>query len=224
VDTERVETMPSSDDRPPAVTQDVPLTPDEGLPWWLTVFEGIVLIALGLLSFSAPGTTLAVLVQVVGLYWLIGGILGLVSLIGNRSGWLLRVIASVLGIIAGVAIVQHPLWSSVLVPATLVVVVGAVGAVKGFLDLIHGISDRSWSVSLLGVASIVLGLILLANPLVGAAILPFLIGSVALIGGIAALFLAWGERRRRREREQAIQMEMEMVERRATGKVTRVGG
>jgi uncharacterized membrane protein HdeD (DUF308 family) len=206
------------------MAQDVPLTPDEGLPWWLAVFEGVVLIALGLLSFSAPGTTLAVLVQVVGLYWLIGGILGLVSLIGNRSGWVLRVLASVLGIIAGVAIVQHPLWSTVLVPATLVVFVGAVGAVKGFLDLIHGISDRSWSVSLLGVAGIVLGLILLANPLLGAAVLPFLIGSVALVGGIVALFLAWGERRSRREREQAIEMEMEVVERRATGKVTRAGG
>ena len=224
MDTEHVETMPVTEAQPPAMAADVPLTPDAGLPWWLTVFEGVVLIALGLLAFSAPGTTLAVLVQILGLYWLIGGILGLVSLIANRSGWVLRVIASVLGIVAGVVIVQHPIWSTILLPATLVVFVGAIGAVKGFLDLIHGISDRSWSVSLLGVASIVLGLILLANPLVAASILPFLIGSVALLGGIAALFLAWGERRSRREREQAMQMEMEMVERRATGKVTRVGG
>jgi uncharacterized membrane protein HdeD (DUF308 family) len=225
VTTEQIDTTRISEAAPPAVPPDSSMAGDESLPWWLGVIEGVVLIGLGLLALSAPGTTTAVLVQVLGLYWLIGGILGLVSLIANRSGWVLRLIASVLGIIAGVAIVQHPLWSTVLLPATLVVFVGAVGAVKGFLDLIHGISDRSWSTSLLGLAGIVLGLILLANPLLGAAVLPFIIGAVALVGGIAALFMAWGERRRRRERDQAIQDEMVLRDRRAAAsKVTRAGG
>ena len=113
------------------------------LPWWLGLVQGVALLVLGALCLSAPGATIVVLVQLTGLYWLITGILGLIGLISDRSGWLWKAFAGVIGILAGMAIVAHPLWSSILVPTTLVIVIGIFGIVNGILVMIQSWGDPS---------------------------------------------------------------------------------
>src|SRR6478735_8162528 len=176
----------------PMTSATVPATAayDE-LPWWLGLVQGVALLVLGALCLSAPGATIVVLVQLTGLYWLITGILGLVGLISDRSGWLWKAFAGVIGILAGIAIVGHPLWSSILVPTTLVIVIGIFGIVNGILVMIQSWGVRRWSGALLG-------LVLVANPLIGAATLPFVLGLFAIIGGVMSIAMAWFERRARR--------------------------
>jgi len=168
------------------------------LPWWLGLVQGVALLVLGALCLSAPGATIVVLVQLTGLYWLITGILGLIGLISDRSGWLWKVIAGVIGILAGMAIVAHPLWSSILVPTTLVIVIGIFGIVNGILVMVQSWGVRRWSGVILGLVGALLGLVLVANPLIGAATLPFVLGLFAIIGGVMSIAMAWFERRARR--------------------------
>ena len=168
------------------------------LPWWLGLVQGIALLVLGALCLSAPGATIVVLVQLTGLYWLITGILGLIGLISDRSGWLWKVFAGVIGILAGMAIVAHPLWSSILVPTTLVIVIGIFGIVNGILVMIQSWGVRRWSGVILGLVGALLGLVLVANPLIGAATLPFVLGLFAIVGGVMSIAMAWFERRARR--------------------------
>ena len=168
------------------------------LPWWLGLVQGIALLVLGALCLSAPGATIVVLVQLTGLYWLITGILGLIGLISDRSGWLWKAFAGVIGILAGMAIVAHPLWSSILVPTTLVIVIGIFGIVNGILVMIQSWGVRRWSGVILGLVGALLGLVLVANPLIGAATLPFVLGLFAIIGGVMSIMMAWFERRARR--------------------------
>jgi len=168
------------------------------LPWWLGLVQGVALLVLGALCLSAPGATIVVLVQLTGLCWLITGILGLIGLISDRSGWLWKVIAGVIGILAGMAIVAHPLWSSILVPTTLVIVIGIFGIVNGILVMIQSWGVRRWSGVILGLVGALLGLVLVANPLIGAATLPFVLGLFAIIGGVMSIAMAWFERRARR--------------------------
>jgi uncharacterized membrane protein HdeD (DUF308 family) len=168
------------------------------LPWWLGLVQGVALLVLGALCLSAPGATIVVLVQLTGLYWLITGILGLIGLISDRSGWLWKAFAGVIGILAGMAIVAHPLWSSILVPTTLVIVIGIFGIVNGVLVMIQSWGVRRWSGVILGLVGALLGLVLVANPLIGAATLPFVLGLFAIIGGVMSIAMAWFERRARR--------------------------
>jgi uncharacterized membrane protein HdeD (DUF308 family) len=168
------------------------------LPWWLGLVQGIALLVLGALCLSAPGATIVVLVQLTGLYWLITGILGLIGLISDRSGWLWKAVAGVIGILAGMAIVAHPLWSSILVPTTLVIVIGIFGIVNGILVMIQSWGVRRWSGVILGLVGALLGLVLVANPLIGAVTLPFVLGLFAIVGGIMSIAMAWFERRARR--------------------------
>jgi uncharacterized membrane protein HdeD (DUF308 family) len=177
----------------------VPATADiDELPWWLGLVQGIALLVLGALCLSAPGATIVVLVQLTGLYWLITGILGLISLVSDRTAWLWKVFASVIGILAGIAIVAHPMWSSILVPTTLVIVIGIFGIVNGILVMVQALGIRRWSAVILGLVGTLLGLVLVANPLIGAATLPFVLGIFAIAGGVMSIAMAWYERRARR--------------------------
>src|SRR4029077_1864284 len=170
----------------------------QNLPWWLGVVQGIALLVLGVLCLTAPGATLFVVVQLAGIYWLVTGILGLVSLVADRTMWLWKVFAGIIGILAGIAVIQHPMWAAVLVPSTLILVVGIFGIVSGILGIIHSWSARSWTGVALGAFGALLGLILVMNPVIGAATLPFVVGIFALIGGIMSLVAAWSERQSQR--------------------------
>jgi uncharacterized membrane protein HdeD (DUF308 family) len=167
----------------------------DDLPWWLGVVQGIALVILGLLCLSAPGATLVVLVQLAGIYWLVSGVLGLIGLIGDRTAWLWKLFAGVIGILAGIAIVAHPMWSTILVPTTLILVIGIFGMVNGILVLVQSFSVRRWSGVALGLFGAILGLVLVMNPLLGAAALPFVLGGFALVGGIMSIGAAFYERR-----------------------------
>jgi uncharacterized membrane protein HdeD (DUF308 family) len=86
-------------------------------PWWLVLLEGIVAVIIGLFLLTAPGATLFVLIQTLGIFWLVGGIFRTVSIFIDTSLWGWKLVGGALGILAGIVVLQHPLWSSVLVPA-----------------------------------------------------------------------------------------------------------
>src|SRR4051794_19236128 len=150
-------------------TTAVPAAPAPGVsfPWWVTLVAGIAMIFVGLLLLAAPAATTAVVVQVLGLYWLGDGVLRLVSIFINRSGWGWKLLMGTLGIILGIAVLQHPLWSTLLVPAVLVMVVGFLGMAIGLLQIIAAFRGAGWGTGLLGAFSALLGLLILVNPVQG---------------------------------------------------------
>jgi uncharacterized membrane protein HdeD (DUF308 family) len=128
--------------------------------------------------------SLLLLVQLLGLYWLVTGILTLVSLFIDRSQWGWKLFVGILGILAGLVVLRHPLWSAILVPAVLVIILAIQALVVGVAQLIHAFSGGGFGV----VLNIIFGLILLFNPLLGVIALPIVLGIFALIGGIALFF------------------------------------
>src|SRR5215204_2564211 len=107
------------------------------LPWWLVLLEGIFAAIFGFLLLIAPGATLLFLVQVLGFYFFIGGIFRLVSLFMDTSLWGWKLFAGILGIIAGIVVVQHPLWSAIVVPTYLVYLIGFLAIFQGVVGLIQ---------------------------------------------------------------------------------------
>ena len=160
-------------------------------PWWLVLLEGIVAVIVGLFLLTAPGATLFVLIQVLGIFWLVGGIFRTVSIFIDNSLWGWKLIGGVLGILAGIVVLQHPLWSSVLVPAVYVIIFGIQGLISGGVGLVLAFSGGGWGAGILGVLSIVLGIVLLFNVWIGVAVLPFILGAVGIIGGGLAIAIAF---------------------------------
>jgi uncharacterized membrane protein HdeD (DUF308 family) len=156
-------------------------------PKWLLLIQGIALIILGILLFTTPAKTTVLLVVLLGIYWLVSGIVNIVWLFFDRTAWGWKLVLGILGIIAGLLIIQHPLWSTILVPTTLIIVMGVWGIMMGIVALIQAFTGGGWGAGILGILSIIFGIILLANPIFAAIGLPFILGMFAVVAGIAAL-------------------------------------
>jgi uncharacterized membrane protein HdeD (DUF308 family) len=157
-----------------------------GMPWWVALIAGIAMAIVGLLMLSAPGMTIVTLTQFLGFYWLVDGIVKIVSIFIDRTGWGWKLLIGIVGIIAGMVIIQHPLWSTVLIPATLVFMFAFAGLFIGILEIVSAFMGAGWGTGILGVLSVIFGLLLLFNPGAGVVALPFVFGILAVIGGIAA--------------------------------------
>lgn len=171
-----------------------------GVPWWLIMIAGIAVFIVGLLFLISPHMSLLVLVQLLGLFWLVTGILELVSIFVDRRRWGWKLFAGILGVLAGLIVMRDPLWSAIIVPAVLIIILAIQALLAGVSQLIHAFSGGGGGLAILGVLNVIFGLILLFNPLLGAAALPIVLGIFAVIGGIALFFSSF---RLRQPREAA---------------------
>jgi uncharacterized membrane protein HdeD (DUF308 family) len=157
--------------------------------WWILLIEGIAAIIIGILLFTDTEQTVFTLTLFLGIWWFIGGIIDLITLFFDRTAWGWRLFSGILGIIAGLIIIRHPAWASLLVPATLAWLLGIFGVVIGIMALIRAFQGEGWGVGILGVISIVLGLWLftaglgvqIATIIYGAAIWAIIMGIVAVV-------------------------------------------
>lgn len=159
---------------------------------WLIIIQGVAGILLGLMLLLAPGASTVILVQFLAIYWLISGTIGLVSLIWDRSQWGWKVFGGILGIIAGMAVIKHPLYATILVTSTLVIFMGILALAFGVMNLVRAFSaGGGWGLGLLGAVDVVIGLILIFNPLPASIALPVVLGAFILVGGVASIVMAW---------------------------------
>jgi uncharacterized membrane protein HdeD (DUF308 family) len=161
------------------------------MPWWLVLLEGIAAIVLGLLLLTAPQATLLVLVQLLGIYWLVKGIFQIISIFIDSSRWGWKLLAGILGIAAGIIILGHPLLSTVLVATVTAILVGLLGVSVGVIYVIHATQGGGWGMGILGVLSILLGIILASSPLIGATTMAYVLGALGLVGGAIAIVFAF---------------------------------
>jgi uncharacterized membrane protein HdeD (DUF308 family) len=167
----------------------------EALPWGLVLVEGIVGALLGLVLLVAPGASLVFLVQLLGIYLFIAGIFRIIGIFLDSSLWAWKLAAGILCLIAGLAILTNPLWSTTLASTGLVILVGFLAMLQGAAGLIVAFQGGGWGMGVLSVLGILLGLILVINPLIGVAALTFILAIFMLIGGVGAVIQAFRMRR-----------------------------
>jgi uncharacterized membrane protein HdeD (DUF308 family) len=167
----------------------------EALPWWLVLVEGIVVALLGLVLLVAPGASLVFLVWLLGIYLLIAGIFRIIGIFLDSSTWGWKLAGGILCLIAGLAILTNPLWSTTLASTWLVILVGFLAMLQGAAGLIVAFQGGGWGMGALSVLGVLLGLILVINPLIGVATLTFILAIFMLIGGVGAVVQAFRMRR-----------------------------
>jgi uncharacterized membrane protein HdeD (DUF308 family) len=161
------------------------------LPWWLVLIQGIVALILGCLFLVFPYLTLFVFIVFIGAYWFISGIFALISLAYDKSnmGW--KIVVGLLGIIAGILIMMYPYYSTILLPAMLIILIGVWGLIIGGITLAHGIRGGGWGEIILGILGLIFGIVLLVKPLISALLLPYVLGIFGIILGIGAIVAAF---------------------------------
>ena len=165
--------------------------PARAVPWWLVLVEGILSLALGAFLLVRPGSTFVIIVQVIAIYWLISGIFKIISIFFDSSGWGWKLFMGVIGILAGFVLLGEPIISAFLFGFSVIWVMGFFGIVYGIMGIIQFFQGRGWWSLVLGVLSIIFGVMLLGNTAIAALMLPWIFGIFLIFGGIMAIIAAF---------------------------------
>lgn len=161
--------------------------------WGVVTAVGAAMFVLGIVMLFHVVTTTVVLAVIVGLYLIVWGISRLTEAHRSDAAWPTYVLAVVL-VAGGVVVVVRPTSSLHL----LAVIIGATLVAAGAVRLVAGMmaSEQMTTLAvLLGVASIAVGLVLIAWPGITIWVIGIVVGIRAIISG-AELMVA-GRRMRR---------------------------
>jgi uncharacterized membrane protein HdeD (DUF308 family) len=161
------------------------------IPWWIVMLQGIAVFILGLLLVTAPTTTTLVLVGFVGAYWLVTGIFSIVNIFVDNRLWGWKLLSGIIGILAGIMVIQHPLWSAFLLPATLVTLLAIGGIIIGVSKLIQAFRGGGLGEGILGLVSIAFGVLLLSSPVLATITFIYSFGILAMVGGLLAFIASF---------------------------------
>ena len=159
--------------------------------WWLFLAQGALMIVLGILAFTQPGT----LITFIGVYALIDGVLKLVSGMRDQSDgqsrWITLIIGA-LSIIIGLWILANRL----LAVEALAYLIAAWAIAVGILLIVWAMRLRQelndeWLMIVLGVLSIVFGFLVFNNVIAGILSLVWIFTIYMIAGGIMAIVLAF---------------------------------
>jgi len=159
------------------------------------VIRGIAAIAFGIVAFVYPGLTIATLVLFFGAWVLIDGIFRIVGAIGHRasdSDWGWQLVIGLLGIVVGLLTFHAPQITAL----ALVIYIAAWALMIGASEIAAAVKLRreikgEWFLILMGLASIVFAVLLLWNPVAGAAAVIWLIAWYAVVLGVLAIFFGF---------------------------------
>jgi uncharacterized membrane protein HdeD (DUF308 family) len=163
--------------------------------WWLLLLRGVVAIIFGVLAWVQPGIALAALVLLFGAYSLADGVLCLWTAITGPKGheyWWLLLLEGLVGIGIGLLTFFAPGITAL----ALLFYIAIWAVATGVLEIVAAIRlrreiENEWLLLLAGLASVVFGVLLAAQPATGALALLWLIGSYAILFGVLLLILAF---------------------------------
>ena len=172
--------------------------------WWAVGLRGIMGILFGLICLLTPGLAVEVFVILFAAYMLVDGVFAItggIKAARNGERWGLLILEGIVDLAAGLVAALWPAITAVALIwliAIWAVVSGALMLGAAFtLNLDHG----RWWLGLGGVASVIFGILLVIEPLIGAVVLTMWIGAYALVFGIFLLILAFQLHSKKEERE-----------------------
>ena len=163
--------------------------------WWVPVIRGIAAIIFGVIAFVYPGLTIATLVLFFGAWVLIDGLFRVVGAIGHRASdpdWGWHIVIGIVGVIVGLLTFHAPQITAL----ALIIYIAAWALMIGATEIAFAIKLRreikgEWFLILMGLASIVFAILLLWNPIAGAAAVIWLIAWYAVVLGVLAIFFGF---------------------------------
>src|SRR3990172_6790756 len=172
--------------------------------WWAVGLRGLLGVAFGLIALLVPAAAILSLVLLFAAYMFVDGVFAIASGIKaarNGERWGLLLLEGIVDIAAGAVAFFWPAITAVafvLLIAVWAIVSGALMLAAALsLNLDHG----RWWLALGGIASLIFGILLVIEPLIGAVVLTLWIGAYALVFGIFLLVLAFQLHAKKEARE-----------------------
>lgn len=163
--------------------------------WWVPVIRGIAAIVFGIIAFTHPRLAAVTLLLFFGAWVLIDGIFRIIAAFGHRASdpdWGWQLVIGILGIVVGLLTFHAPQVTAL----ALVIYIAAWALMIGASEIVLAIKLRreikgEWFLILMGLASVAFAILLLWNPIAGAAAVIWLIAWYAVVLGILAIFFGF---------------------------------
>ncbi len=149
--------------------------------------EGVVALLFGIAAVFWPGLTLLILVYLFSAFVLAWGISSIVHgilSIRYRSTWWLTLLFGIVATGVGVYLVRHTTVSF----KTLIILIGFTLIIRGIFDLVSVVIEKAnattrvlWGI--LGLAGIIVGIVILNQPVAGGVAFVWVLGLYALVAG-----------------------------------------
>jgi uncharacterized membrane protein HdeD (DUF308 family) len=157
--------------------------------WWLVALRGLIALIVGIILLVMPPEKAALfIVLFIGAYAMVDGIFALVVGIVNKPahrdrGWLIA--EGIIGILAGFAIFSAPLMAAVF----LMYFIAFWALFTGIIEIIFAIAQwkslpDNWLILLAGIISMILGILVLSNMVLGAAMIIVMVAVYLVMFGV----------------------------------------
>ena len=190
------------------------------MAFWITLVRGMLAITLGVALVFWPDKARPILVNFMGMFWLVSGIVSLRWGVHGERAKGLSLLAGAAGVLAGAGMLSRQFTQGMVGEDVLLSVIGLIIFLTGLMHIFGGfrtgpveadlLSENrsrvlprtwSWTAFLLGLFEIVLGFLLVVEPMGRGQLVYFAASVWALIGGVILL----GDAARLRRLRQAAQ-------------------
>ena len=162
--------------------------------WWLILLRGVVALLFGIMAFISVGFVLLFLVYLFGAYVLLNGIMAIIVSLQERrssSGWWVVFLLGIVGIVVGLITFFHP--GNVALLIFYLVAIWLI--ISGLFEIISAFRLRAagseWLLVVVGVISIIVGIIFVIHPTSSILTIVWLLGAFALVYGIIQIIRAF---------------------------------
>ncbi len=161
--------------------------------WWVYLLGGIAAIVFAILAFTKPGAAALVLGLFFAAFILVDGIFSVIGALANRDhdGWWLGLIYGLLAIAVGGYLLAVPFAASMALVWTVAFVVIFFGVTQVALGVrVRKAVKGEWMLYLTGALSIIAGIMMASNIVIGGLTVVYLIAAWALLVGILRVLFA----------------------------------
>ncbi len=151
---------------------------------------GLTAAIFGIILLIRQEEALTLMIVLLGLWWFIQGAFMLFSVFIDREDWVWKVLLGVLGLVAGIIVMQNPDDAVTFLGSALAIVLGIIGVIIGIMAIIGSFRGGGFGALMFGVVSGAIGLLFIFNDLFSAGLLVTLFAILLLIDGLSAIWLA----------------------------------
>lgn len=152
---------------------------------------GITALIFGIVLLIRQDEALALLMLLIGLWWLIQGVFMVFAVFVDRTdaGWKLAI--GLLGVVAGILVLSNPGEAADLFKGAIGVILGVLGIVIGISSLVGAFRGGGIGAAVFGIVSGAIGVLILAHGAVDStSLLITLFAVLLIIDGVAGIYLA----------------------------------
>jgi uncharacterized membrane protein HdeD (DUF308 family) len=162
--------------------------------WWVFLVGGIASVIFGVLAFINPGLALLVLAAFFAASILVDGGFNVAGALQHREkdGWWVMLLMGILGLVVGGFALMNPpvsMIAFVYLVAFQAIMLGVFLVMLGYK--VRQATSREWILYVTGGLSILFGILVVANPLVGGLSIVYVIASWAIVVGALKVYFGF---------------------------------